>query len=1228
MGQVYLAEDTLLERPVALKLIASVRPDEAARQRFHAEARAIARLSHPNVVAVHRVGEVDGRPYLVTELVRGQTLAELPRPIARETLSRIGLGLARGLAAAHRQGVLHRDLKPANVMVAEDGEVKLLDFGLAKLLDRPVREDAAPGLPRAPASSDLTGAGGMLGTPLYMAPECLRGEPATQRSDLYSLGAVLYELCAGVAPRQTVAEGTSFEAWAAAEPVPLSQAAKNVDPGLAAIIARCLQVEPEHRFASAEELCAALGEAGPERVAGDIPEGNPYRGLQPFEAEHRALFFGRSTEVDAVLERLRAEPFVVVTGDSGVGKSSLCRAGVLPRVVEGALGDGRRYRAVSLVPGRHPVEALTTTVSGLIGADEGTASREGWSGAGALRRELLRAQGRSAGTLVFIDQLEELFTLVDAEQAARFGEEVTALAMLPGVRVLMTVRGDFFTRMASLPGLGAEVARSLYLLRPLTPEAARAVIAGPARRKGFQFESEALVDTLVEAASRSAGGLPLLQFAMAELWEARDEAARRIPASALDAIGGVDGALARHADGVLAGLFPDQRRAARRLLMALVTREGTSRRRTGVELDAGEPSARVALDALVRGRLLVAREADGETTYEVAHEALPRGWGTLREWLDSDGGKRQVRERVESAAAEWVRLERNLEALWSERQLAEARDVDGDEVSSRGAEFLESSRAAVRRARLRRRMLGVGIPLAVVLVLGGVRLQSRWEVSRKVEAAEVHGASVLEEGRLGKQVADRLRREAYAFFEQGGGTAEETAASLAKAEAAWKEALSTLKKADGALAEAGKAFEAALALDPSNLRMRGRVGDVLVERIELAEWFHQRERRDDLVQRLELYDDEEGRRQRWLRKPPRLQVKTSPPDAEVWLERYEDQGYRRPGPARLLGRTPLRDVEVGTGPGSYRLTFRAAGRVPVHYPVLLARGEHLALDLALPAAGRVPEGFVHVPEGRFLLGSADPEGMRSGIMKAPPLHESRTGAFLIARREVTFEEWLRFLESLPPDEAERRKPTARLRAWGMDLDRLSDASWRFTLILNERRVTAHEGQSLVLPDRDRRREQDWKRLPATGLSYEDARVYMAWLRKTGQVPGARLCTEREWERVTRGADDRLYPHGDLIAPDDANFDETYGRKTYAFGPDEVGSHPASVSPFGLEDLTGNVYELTDSMWTRGEIVIRGGSWYYDSVAVLAANRTPVEPKTRDMGTGLRVCADPPPLERP
>jgi formylglycine-generating enzyme required for sulfatase activity len=145
-------------------------------------------------------------------------------------------------------------------------------------------------------------------------------------------------------------------------------------------------------------------------------------------------------------------------------------------------------------------------------------------------------------------------------------------------------------------------------------------------------------------------------------------------------------------------------------------------------------------------------------------------------------------------------------------------------------------------------------------------------------------------------------------------------------------------------------------------------------------------------------------------------------------------------------------------------------------------------------------------------------------------------------------------------------------------------------------------------------------MPVSGISWDDARAYAKWLDDSGKLPGARLCNEHEWERAARGADDRLFPHGNGLSHDDANIDETYGRKPLAFGPDEVGSHPASDSPFGVADMAGNVWEWVSPKSGTELLVYRGGSWYQNQLSSRANNRQVGEPSLRRVFLGMRVCA--------
>lgn len=267
MGVVFQAQDTTLERIVALKaMLPAVAARAANRQRFVREARATAAIRHEHIVTVFNVGEDRGYPYLVMEFLEGQTLEE--RLVREKTLSidevlRIGVQIARGLAAAHARGLVHRDIKPANVWLERDsGRVKILDFGLA-------RATADPG--------HLTLSGIILGTPAYMAPEQARGEDVDARADLYSLGALLYRLCAGRLPFRGKDTLAILTALAIESPPPIHHARSDVPAALEHLILRLLSKTREDRPANAPAVCEALEriqreQSGEEMFALDLAE--------------------------------------------------------------------------------------------------------------------------------------------------------------------------------------------------------------------------------------------------------------------------------------------------------------------------------------------------------------------------------------------------------------------------------------------------------------------------------------------------------------------------------------------------------------------------------------------------------------------------------------------------------------------------------------------------------------------------------------------------------------------------------------------------------------------------------------------------------------------------------------------------------------------------------------------------------------------------------------------
>lgn len=1255
MGQVFLAHDQVLDRPVAVKFVADARQADAeARGRLLTEARAIARLQHPNVVAIFRVSAVDGRPYLVSEFVRGQRLDEMKKPMPWQKVLGLGLGLSRGLASAHRRGVLHRDIKLANAILSDDdGEAKLLDFGLAKLSEvvspsaltaqdeSPrargenigftfVPKNLGPVLPPALTSSERlskTGDGAIVGSPRYLAPELWTGEPASCRSDVYALGVVLFYLCAG-RPPHVAANLLELKQRVLGGDVPaLSSLVPNVDPGFAAVVDLCLKRDPSLRFQTGDDLREALERLTPEGNAAVVPEGNPYRGLSAFHAEHRALFFGRGAETRAILDRLRAESFVLVAGDSGVGKSSICHAGVVPRVDAGALGGGRAWSTVTLVPGRSPVHTLCAALSSVVGRDPEMLFRQitkdddplERTAASSIGNELRARQGTQRGLLVFVDQFEELITISDPAQAGVFSAVLSELVTLaPGVRILGTVRADFLARVAPLPGLGSTLNRALYVLQPLSADGIREAIVGPARAKGVSFETDAV--TLLEKSAQAEGSLPLLQFALAELWEKRDPSKQSIPLAALATSGGVEGALARHADAVIQGLLPVQRVAARQMLTHLVTAGGTRTRRTEAELVNSNPDAAAALDSLVRGRLVATRETDEGTSFDLAHEALIHGWSTLHGWLNDDRELRAAKERLAIAASEWERLAHNHEALWSEPQLAEWAGVTTGDLPARDAPFLRASRSSVVRRRHARRAAIAAVPAILAVLFGGLRFKAHYDLNQSVEKELGQVTAPMAEAEAQTKKANDLRKEAYARFDAG---------ENEKGERLWDDVLALDASAQRAYAQAMKSLETVLMLDPTREDARRRLAGVFFARALLAEQGWHLSERDGHLQRLELYDHSGDLMKAW-NAPGRISLSGSPRGAAVTIRKYvtDEHKNRRLGPPRDLGALP---ASVELEPGSYSLSLSALGHEPVRYPVLVARDERLDINIDLPKEGTIPPGFVYIPPGRFLYGSAGDSETRAWF-QAVPIHELRTTGYLIGRTEVTFAEWLEYLDSLSGEERIQRTPGSGAKMGfdaALQLSERGDGPWELSMqqggssyrvLRGERLSYASRGEDGAPKVRSKNGTQDWLRFPVMAISASDAEAYASWLRTTGRMNGARLCDDREWERAGRGADDREFAHGDELYDSDANYDVTHGR--ILMGPDEVASHPASDSPFGISDMVGNVWEWATTSEASARYVVRGGSYYHNSRTCRLVNRNASIGTLRDATVGVRICATP------
>jgi formylglycine-generating enzyme required for sulfatase activity len=295
--------------------------------------------------------------------------------------------------------------------------------------------------------------------------------------------------------------------------------------------------------------------------------------------------------------------------------------------------------------------------------------------------------------------------------------------------------------------------------------------------------------------------------------------------------------------------------------------------------------------------------------------------------------------------------------------------------------------------------------------------------------------------------------------------------------------------------------------------------------------------------------------------------------------------------------------------------IRKEGYAHVLHPFVIERGVDQKIEIKVPRTHQVPEGFVFVPEGPFLVGSPD-EQLRTGFLDAEPLHQRSTRDYLIGRDEVTIADWLEFVEALPPNKRTTFLPVGR-EPGGARLEVIGQpGQWTFRLTSGNRATQASWGEQLVY-SKLRSRPIDWSRLPVSGVSYDDTSTFIDWYSKRRRIRGLRLCTEDEWEKAARGADGREFPHGDAFARGDANVDITWDKDPQSLGPDAVGSYPKTTSPFGLRDVCGNVNELVHG---REGAVVRGGSFWHGVIAAKTSNRTSVPDNLRAPAIGLRLCA--------
>ena len=408
----------------------------------------------------------------------------------------------------------------------------------------------------------------------------------------------------------------------------------------------------------------------------------PYVGLRAFQRDDAPLFFGRDAEVQAVIDALAARGIIAVVGPSGVGKSSLVRAGLLPALARGAIAESDTWPTVVMNPGSSPVKTLATELADLAPDIDPAHVDRALRPADGLHHVADVVLGAHGGErlLLVVDQFEEVCTLAGPDEAAHFvALLVGATGRLDGrLAIAVTIRADYYDRVAALAGFEQVLSRSQYVVPALGGEQFEVVITGPARRAGATLEPGLLGQLLTEVAAEP-GALPLLQHLLYELWEHRVD--RVMTRHAHDELGGVAGALANRAEAVLAGMEATDREAARRVLLRTVQPgddAGDTRRpvRADELVAPGDDAERVdrVVGRLVDARLLtVSRDGDThDRVVELAHEALIEHWPRLRSWVDDVRSHLQEHRRLTAAAQEWEREDRHDDWLLAGRPLDDA----------------------------------------------------------------------------------------------------------------------------------------------------------------------------------------------------------------------------------------------------------------------------------------------------------------------------------------------------------------------------------------------------------------------------------------------------------------------------------------------------------------------------------------------------------------------------
>ena len=823
-GIVYQAQQEIIDREVAVKVIL---PELASKpdfiRRFDAEAGIVARLEHPHITPLYDYWREPEGAYLVMRYLRGGSLLDKLQDsgaLSPQGTARILDQIASALDLAHRNEVIHRDLKPANILLDEDGNAYLADFGIAKDL--------------ANMEGLETGSNRIVGSLDYISPEQARGEEVTTVTDIYALGILVYEMLTGkhpygdVPPVQRLVKHMN-------EPIPeISLYDEELNSNINDVLYKATDKIPENRYETVLEFARAyhqaIGlalqtEAAPlqERLSNRetvilrhlvsglsereiasqltltisavkwhlqqlfqklgvrsraeaiakaqdmaliatplddhatdershtsliaLPEPqNPYRGLLAFQSGDAKHFFGREEAVERLIARIREDVeyfrFLAVIGPSGSGKSSLVKAGLIPSLWNGKITSSENWFVADMIPGNSPLENLETALKRVATTLPDNLFETLASSATGLREAAHNILPDDDSELVLlIDQFEELFTLLADESERQHFLDILYDAVKAGdsrIRIFITLRADYYDKPLQYSEFGKLLRTRMETVLPLDAGELERAIEMPARQVGVTFET-GLIARIVSEMTMQIGALPLLQYALTELFERRE--GRILTQKSYEAIGGAVGALAKKTDEIYLNLNPAGQALAKQLFLRLVTLgegSGDTRRRTTREelrsLTEHQDLIEELIDTFANYRLLsLDHDPDSrKPTVEVAHEAILREWKRLRTWLNSSRNDIRQERLLARSASEWEEAKRDpgylpggsrLEDIekWIETRTISLTPLEQDFVSASIAErdkkVLAEQQRVAREKELEQRSFAILSVLVIVFAI-------------------------------------------------------------------------------------------------------------------------------------------------------------------------------------------------------------------------------------------------------------------------------------------------------------------------------------------------------------------------------------------------------------------------------------------------------------------------------------------------------------------------------